>query len=506
MTNLTLTRLTHNVSQAVRSGWRFGYVTLLLSPFLISFLRDQRRFVKWGAPRDLSLAAHHRRARWLVNIFGHLGPAFIKLAQILAVREDLLPKLYAREFSRLLDQTPAANWNYVEATVRRNTGKAPSDIFESFQTTPIASASIGQVHRARYQNRDVVVKIRRPQVVETILLDTSTLSILMEWIRPIFGSHYLYRGFEVLLSEFKRIVVAELDFRIEATNADRIRAQEPRHPRLIIPEMIPELVYEDLLVMEFCEGVRIDQIETIRTYGVDLNELIETLLEIIFSQLLVHGFFHADPHPGNLLINRQGQIILLDYGMMDELDPVTRDDFLGLILAANNNDYEEVTRKLYLLGMVATDAPTDDLRMVTETILNLRFLVRTHQRQVQQAVEELFEKTRILHHLRMPRQMVYLMRMGTLIEGVAIRFDDNFDSIRDAVPIAKRVGLRIIARIVPFATALRYTAEVVAEQVDAFLGRLTQRKKVTVVRNFVSDVTRRLRPAPNAPALPIQSE
>ncbi|HNC44270.1 MAG TPA: AarF/UbiB family protein, partial [Acidobacteriota bacterium] len=342
--------------------------------------------------------------------------------------------------------------------------------------------------------------------VETILLDTSTLSILMEWIRPIFGSHYLYRGFEVLLSEFKRIVVAELDFRIEATNADRIRAQEPRHPRLIIPEMIPELVYEDLLVMEFCEGVRIDQIETIRTYGVDLNELIETLLEIIFSQLLVHGFFHADPHPGNLLINRQGQIILLDYGMMDELDPVTRDDFLGLILAANNNDYEEVTRKLYLLGMVATDAPTDDLRMVTETILNLRFLVRTHQRQVQQAVEELFEKTRILHHLRMPRQMVYLMRMGTLIEGVAIRFDDNFDSIRDAVPIAKRVGLRIIARIVPFATALRYTAEVVAEQVDAFLGRLTQRKKVTVVRNFVSDVTRRLRPAPNTPALPIQSE
>ncbi len=141
--------------------------------------------------------------------------------------------------------------------------------------------------------------------------------------------------------------------------------------------------------------------------------------------------------------------------------------------------------KLYELEMVAPDTPAEQLTYVTETIMNLRHLARTNQRQVQMAVEQLFEKTRILHHLRIPRQMVYLLRMATLIEGVAIRFDNNFDSIRDAVPIAKRVGFRLIARIVPAATALRYAAEVFAEQVDAYLSRLMQRKKVSYAKDFV---------------------
>ncbi|MBX7218337.1 MAG: hypothetical protein K1Y36_00180 [Blastocatellia bacterium] len=481
--------------QAWAQSWRFFYVTLRLAPFLVSFLRDRKRFLAWGNPRELPLAGHERRARRLVDTFAHLGPAFIKLSQILAVREDLLPKLYAREFSRLLDQTPAADFSYVAEIIRRNTDSEVDDLFFNFDRKPMASASIGQVHRAQYRNQEVVVKVRRPQVVETITLDNEILTTLMAWMRPFFERHYLYRGFEVVLGEYKRIVAAELDFRLEADNAERIRSQTPRHPRLVIPRFYPEMVFDDLLVMEFCEGVRIDQVETIREFGVDLSQLIENLLEVVFSQLLVHGFFHADPHPGNILINRKGEIVLLDFGMTDELDPQTRDDFLGLILAAHNNEYDEVMRKLHLLQMVDADTPEAALRTVTETVLGLRHLARTHQRQVQMAVEELFEKTRILHHLQMPRQMVYLLRVGTLIEGVAIRFDENFDSITDAVPIAKRVGLRTIARIVPFGTAVRYTAEVMADRVDAFLGQLTQQKNVALARNLVQDVTRWLKPA-----------
>lgn len=483
---------------------RFAVVSIALLPFLISFLRDRRRWIKWGAPRTLTDEQHARRARTLVDTFARLGTSYIKLSQILAVREDLIPKVYAREFARLLDQTPAAGMDYVSAVIRRRTGKHPDEIFTDFDPNAIASASVGQVHRARYKGIDVVVKIRRPHVVETITLDNAILGTLLEWLRPFFGEHYLYRGFEVLFTEYKRIVAGELDFRIEAQNAERLRAQQPRHPRLVIPEIAHELTYEDLLVMEFCEGVRIDAVETIRSYGVDLGELVEALLEIVFSQLLVHGFFHADPHPGNILINRRGDIILLDYGMVDELDPVTRDRFLGLILAANANQYDEVVAKLYELEMVAPDTPTEQLAYVTETIMNLRHLARTHQRQVQMAVEQLFEKTRILHHLRMPRQMVYLFRMATLIEGVAIRFDNNFDSIRDAVPIAKRVGFKLIARIVPAATALRYAAEVFAERFDAYLSRVMQRKKVSYARDFVRRMWQGKAAPSSVPASPPQ--
>jgi ubiquinone biosynthesis protein len=474
-----------SMTENSRHLWRFLVVSYSLFPFLIGFLRDRRRWIKWGEPRPISEAQHARRAKRLVDTFARLGTSYIKLAQILAVREDLVPKVYATEFSRLLDQTPAADLAYVENVIRRGTGKDIALTFDEFSVEAIASASIGQVHKARYKGIDVVVKIRRPAVVETIELDNAILGLLLEVLRPFFGEHYLYRGFEVLFAEYKRIVVGELDFRIEARNAERLRAQQPRHPRLVIPEIAHELTREDLLVMEFCEGVRIDRVETIRGYGVDLEGLVESLLEIVFSQLLVHGFFHADPHPGNILINRRGDIILLDYGMVDELDAVTRDRFLGLILAANANQFDEVVEKLYELEMVADDTPPDSLRMVTESIMNLRHLARTNQRQVQRAVEELFEKTRILHHLRMPRQMVYLLRMATLIEGVAIRFDDGFDSIRDAVPIAKRVGFKLIARIVPVGTALRYAAEVFAERLDNYLGRIMQRKKVSYAKDFV---------------------
>lgn len=473
------------VTENFRHFRRFAIVSVALLPFLIGFLRDRRRWVKWGEPRIFTDAQHARRAKKLVDTFARLGTSYIKLAQILAVREDLVPKVYATEFSRLLDQTPAADLAYVEGVIRRATGKGVASTFDDFSPEAIASASIGQVHRARYKGVDVVVKIRRPQVVETIALDNAILGMLLDVLRPFFGEHYLYRGFEVLFAEYKRIVVGELDFRIEAQNAERLRAQQPKHPRLIIPEIAHELTKEDLLVMEFCEGVRIDRVETIRGYGIDLENLVESLLEIVFSQLLVHGFFHADPHPGNILINRRGDIILLDYGMVDELDAVTRDRFLGLILAANANQFDEVVDKLYDLEMVEADTPPEILRMVTESIMDLRHLARTNQRQVQRAVEELFEKTRILHHLRMPRQMVYLLRMATLIEGVAIRFDDGFDSIRDAVPIAKRVGFKLIARIVPVATALRYAAEVFAERLDNYLGRIMQRKKVTYAKDFV---------------------
>jgi ubiquinone biosynthesis protein len=473
------------VTENFRHFRRFAIVSVALLPFLIGFLRDRRRWVKWGEPRIFTDAQHARRAKKLVDTFARLGTSYIKLAQILAVREDLVPKVYATEFSRLLDQTPAADLAYVEGVIRRATGKGVASTFDDFSPEAIASASIGQVHRARYKGVDVVVKIRRPQVVETIALDNAILGMLLDVLRPFFGEHYLYRGFEVLFAEYKRIVVGELDFRIEAQNAERLRAQQPKHPRLIIPEIAHELTKEDLLVMEFCEGVRIDRVETIRGYGIDLENLVESLLEIVFSQLLVHGFFHADPHPGNILINRRGDIILLDYGMVDELDAATRDRFLGLILAANANQFDEVVDKLYDLEMVEADTPPEILRMVTESIMDLRHLARTNQRQVQRAVEELFEKTRILHHLRMPRQMVYLLRMATLIEGVAIRFDDGFDSIRDAVPIAKRVGFKLIARIVPVATALRYAAEVFAERLDNYLGRIMQRKKVTYAKDFV---------------------
>jgi ubiquinone biosynthesis protein len=488
----------------LRHVWRMAYVAWFLGPFLISFLRDRKRYVKWGAPREMTEERHAQRAKKLVDTFARLGTSYIKLSQILAVREDLIPKVYAQEFARLLDQTPAASVDYVSAVVRKRIGKSLGEAFDDFRPQSIASASIGQVHRARYRGADVVVKIRRPNVVEIITLDNAIMGALMNLMRPFFGEHYLYRGFEVLFQEYKRIVVGELDFRIEERNAERLRAQQPKHPRLIIPEIVSELTHEDLLVMEFCEGVRIDQVETIRQYGVDLEELVESLLEILFSQLLVHGFFHADPHPGNILINRQGQIILLDYGMVDELDPTTRDHFLGLILSAHANQFDEVVNKLYALEMVDPQAPQDALRHVTESIMSLRHLARINQRQVQRAVEELFEKTRILHHLRMPRQMVYLLRMATLIEGVAIRFDNNFDTIRDAVPIAKRVGFKLIARIVPIATALRYAAEVFAERVDNFLGKLMQRKKVSYAKNFVRQMTHRLRnaPPPHPPSLP----
>ena len=441
---------------------RLVTVTVALLPFVVSFLRDRKRYVWRGTPRALTSEQHSRRAHRLVSVFAFLGPTFIKLSQVFAIREDILPKLYSDAFKRLLDQANVVDYNKIEALIEKSLGKTIEESFEYFDPKPLASASIAQVHRARYKGREVAVKIRRPGVTWLIEQDLTAAAFLLRMVRPFYGHHSLWRGLRTILTESKRMLAREVDFRCEQENAERIRVENV-NPKLIIPFIYRECTREDVLVMQFCEGVRIDRTDELIAQGTKLLPLIETLMEIFLRQVLINGFFHADPHPGNIMIDSQGRVILLDFGMVEELSQQMRDDLIDLIMGAVNNDPDLVIKKLYSVGMIEPFADHDQLVKAAGTIISLRKMKGIPRRQVNIAVERIFTEMHELPQVHLPSQFVFIMRMGTLLEGIALKFDPNFSTMRDVLPIAKRVIFKLIVGKTSWEKLAKYAFEIAVD-------------------------------------------
>ncbi len=279
-----------------------------------------------------------------------MGPTFIKLGQLLSTRGDLISPAYAKALSRLQDNIEPFSYREVERIVEEQLGVRISKAFASFDSTPLASASLGQVHRAEMRDgRQVVVKIQRPGIKEQIAEDMDALAELAKVLDRHSDAGRRF-GFGDMLEQFRRALVQELDYRVEASNLVRLGRILQRYDRLIVPKPIEDYTTTVVLTMEFVAGCKVTDIGPLRRLELDGAALADQLFQGYLDQILVEGFFHADPHPGNVLLTTDDRLALVDVGMVARVPKAMREKLVKLLLALSDADGPATAEAAIALG------------------------------------------------------------------------------------------------------------------------------------------------------------
>lgn len=423
---------------------RAFYVFWRLFPFVVLFVRDRRRWIVVGGRRSVSEEEHRRRAERLTATVAALGPTFIKLAQVFASRADILPEPYLSEVGRLTDRVPPLPSSVIEEVIVRELGRPVREIFDRFDPEPLAAASLGQVHRASLGDREVVVKVLRPGVEELVAVDLDAAFRILSFVNVLFPNHHT-RAITTIVREFARRIDEEMDFRAEARNAELIRANFADDPRVAVPEVVSGLTSQRVLVLQYMTGTKIDSLqERIASGDISLTRLLETIVEVYAQMMLVDGLFHADPHPGNLLVADDGTLVLLDFGMVVRVERETRIALIQTILAAVRQDVDGVVAGFYDLGLLDPEVDRGTVRDAARALMSIAFTPDAKPRQIQRIVNEVLS-TFYRWPIVLPSELVYLGRAAALAEGIGMRYDPDFNSVHFASPILKSMGSRLIA-------------------------------------------------------------
>jgi len=450
-------------------------------PLIVSFRRDWRRWVFVGGPAPRTAAFHRRRAEWIARTLAELGPTFIKMAQLIGSRVDLFPEPYVGALATLMDRVPATPWSVVEREITRSYGAPVLTIFDRIETAPLASASIGQVHEAWVDGRHVAVKVLRPGVERLIAADVAASRRLLTVIAWCFrGNQRLLGGirqFRIVMEEFAFRVRDEIDYRVEAAHAVEIRENFAGSEGIVVPEILPALVRQRVLVMEFMEGDPLDALHARVASGeIDVAQLVRRLLEAYTSMMMVDGLFQADPHPRNLKVAPDGSLVLLDFGMVVRVSRGLRQALLTTILASIRKDVDAVTAGFESLGLLAPGATRADLRPVVELLLDLASRDTTALERVallsDRVMVNLYDSP-----VSLPSTMVYFARTAALIEGIGSRYDPRFNPLMVATPVVLRLQPQIMAALARThsASAADWAASVtsvVGDGLDAVSSRL----------------------------------
>ncbi len=353
-----------------------------------------------------------------------LGPTFIKLGQMLATREDILPVAYTHELSRLQSGTEPVAFEEIRTIIADQLGDV-SALYAEFDEAPLGTASIGQTHRARlHDGAEVVVKVRKPGVAELVDVD---LRILEELATVASREWTLARDYDIvtLADAFARTLRAELDFTREAANAEHFARNLADDPLVSIPAVHPDLCTSQVLTEQFAGGMRIDDTEALDRAGVDRPALARGATRTIIHMVLADGFFHADPHPGNLFVREDGRIWLIDFGMVGELDDRLRGDILWLLLALQRDNTDAVMDHLL---QIAPPRGTVDRRALRTDVDRLLATLRGKDLADISMLDFFSRLTALLrrHRLQLPGAVSTLLRMLVLTEASAITLDPDF--------------------------------------------------------------------------------
>jgi len=304
------------------------------------------------APNDPATAevATEADARRLVDDLESMGPTFVKLGQLLSTRSDLLPPVYLDALSRLQDQVEPFPFEAVEETVTTEIGARISKAFQSFEATPVASASLGQVHRAVLRDgRRVAVKVQRPGVRKQVVDDMEVIEELAGFLDEHTGVGRSY-GFGAMVEEFRRSIMAELDYRLEASNLQLLGANLAGYQRIVVPQPVDDYTTSLVLTMDLVEGRNVGSLGPLAQLESDRCGLARELFDAYLDQILVDGFVHADPHPGNVLLTADGRLALIDLGMVARIAPRLQDSLVRLLAALSEHQGHEVAVVMADLG------------------------------------------------------------------------------------------------------------------------------------------------------------
>ncbi len=421
--------------QILSSLVRYGYQDVVAALHLEGIVRP---FERVALGNDAPMQDRPRRLRLVCE---DLGPTFVKLGQLLSTRPDLLPETYTTELAALRNDVRPFPFAQVETILREEYGRPLSELFASIDETPVASASISQVHRAVVlDGRIVALKVRRPEIAKVIRADLDIIKNLAQLVERRLPNLAVYRPLS-LAREFERTIKRELDFSIERRTMQRCRTQFAGDPTAHIPLVIEELSSTSVIAMEFVEGASVDDLAGIRSLNAVPAEVAVTGARILLKQIFEFGFFHADPHPGNLRVLEGGVIAPLDYGMFGQLDGKTRERIADLLAGLLAQDSDRVIRSLSALDIRGEKLDTRAFRRDVGELVASYSDLTLDTIDLSLLLRELVGVIRT-HHLQIPPDLVLLIRSLVAIEGVGRTLDPHFDIARQLAPFIRDLALR----------------------------------------------------------------
>ena len=400
---------------------------------------------RWFTPTEKENRSRGERIRCALE---DLGPIFVKFGQMLSTRPDLLPPDIAMELAKLQDKVPPFPGEEAKALIEKNFSQSIDEIFESFEGTPLASASIAQVHVARLlDGKEVVVKVVRPDIVKTIQRDIALLYILAGLAQKYWSDGRRLRPVEVV-QEYEKTIYDELDMQREAASATQLRRNFKNSKLLYIPEVYWNLTRKQVMVMERIHGIPVSNVKRLKENHIDLVRLSEEGVQIFFTQVFKHNFFHADMHPGNIFVSPQGQYIAVDFGIVGTLNPEDQRYLAENFLAFFNRDYRRVAELHIESGWVPVETRADEFESAIRSVCEPIFEKPLKDISFGQVLLRLFQTARRFH-MEVQPQLVLLQKTLLNIEGLGRELNPDLDLWKTAKPflenwMAQQMGLRAL--------------------------------------------------------------
>ena len=392
-----------------------------------------------GGVTDVKQATRRKtQAVWIRNTLLDLGPTFIKVGQLFSTRADIFPGEYVEELAKLQDKVPAFSYEQVEAIVEKELGKKIPELFHNFEPIPLAAASLGQVHKAvLHTGESVVVKVQRPGLKKLFEIDLQILKGITRYFQnhPKWGRGRDWLG---IYEECCRILWEEIDYLNEGRNADTFRRNFRGYDWVNVPRVYWRYATSRVLTLEYLPGIKISQYEALEAAGLDRKAIARQGAQAYLLQLLNSGFFHADPHPGNIAVSANGALIFYDFGMMGRIKSNIREGLMETLFGIAQKDGDRVVQSLINLGAIA---PTDDMGPVRRSVQYMldHFMDKPFENQSVAAISDDLYEIAYNQPFRFPATFTFVMRAFSTLEGVGKGLDPEFNFMEVAKPYAMQL-------------------------------------------------------------------
>jgi len=392
----------------------------------------------WDRKTQQTERKSKQRAIQIRQLLTKLGPAFIKIGQALSTRPDVVPASYMDELSQLQDQLPAFPNEQAFRFIQEELGATPLEIYAEISADPIAAASLGQVYKGKLRTGEqVAIKVQRPGINEAIALDMYILRGIAAWAMQNFA--FIRTNLVAILDEFASRIFEEMDYTCEGANADRFAEYYGQVAEIYVPKIYWEYTAHRVLTMEWIEGTKLTELEKIKQMGFDSRHIIEVGVQCSLRQLLDQGFFHADPHPGNLLVMNNGKLAYLDFGMMSQVSPEQRYGLIEAIIHLVNRDFEALSKDYVKLGFLDSSVDLDVITPALAKVFNEALGASVAELDFKEMTDQL---SQIMYDypFQVPAYYALIIRSLVTLEGIALNVDPNFKVLSVAYPyVANRL-------------------------------------------------------------------
>lgn len=374
----------------------------------------------------------HSRAREFTELLVDLGPAFIKAGQALSSRPDIVPPVLLEELSQLQDQLPGFDSDLAMACIEEDLEAPIEEIYEQLEKEPISAASLGQVHKGVLKGgQKVAVKVQRPGLREQITLDLYIVRNIAGWLKS--NVRLIRSDLVALIDELGRRVFEEMDYINEASNAEQFRILHTHNKRIAVPQIYREATSRRVLTMEWFDGVKLTNLDSVKRLGIDPNEMVEIGVNCSLQQLLEHGFFHADPHPGNLLALPDGRLCYLDFGMMSEVSRESRTGLIQAVVHLVNRNFSKLSRDFVQLGFLAEDVNLEPIIPAFENVFGQAIEMGVSRMDFKSVTDDL-SGVMYKFPFKVPPYYALIIRSLITLEGIALSVDPDFKILGAAYP------------------------------------------------------------------------